>query len=150
MCCIAGALRPFFGDGEWARLPAETRRVVLDTEIKRVVRDVQHRAGEPELGEDRGTEVVDHGADAVERGAELRPHAGDLGAEGLADLARDPLAHALTMVNRLAPEPGGGGRCGAVRDPETPDGGRRPGPLPSVDRWLLLAPVAQLDRAADF
>jgi DNA-binding transcriptional ArsR family regulator len=37
-------MRPFFGDREWARLPAETRRAVLDTEIKRVVRDVRAAA----------------------------------------------------------------------------------------------------------
>jgi DNA-binding transcriptional ArsR family regulator len=37
-------MRPFFGDREWARLPAETRRVVLDTEIKRVIRDVRAAA----------------------------------------------------------------------------------------------------------
>jgi DNA-binding transcriptional ArsR family regulator len=34
-------MRPFFGDREWARLPAETRRAVLETEIKRVIRDVR-------------------------------------------------------------------------------------------------------------
>ena len=37
-------MRPFFGDREWARLPAETRRAVLETEIKRVVRDVRAAA----------------------------------------------------------------------------------------------------------
>ena len=37
-------MRPFFGDREWARLPAETRRAVLDTEIKRVIRDVRAAA----------------------------------------------------------------------------------------------------------
>jgi DNA-binding transcriptional ArsR family regulator len=37
-------MRPFFGDREWARLPAETRRAVLETEIKRVIRDVRAAA----------------------------------------------------------------------------------------------------------
>jgi DNA-binding transcriptional ArsR family regulator len=37
-------MRPFFGDREWARLPAETRRAVLETEVKRVVRDVRAAA----------------------------------------------------------------------------------------------------------
>jgi DNA-binding transcriptional ArsR family regulator len=37
-------MRPFFGDREWARLPTETRRAVLDTEIKRVIRDVRTAA----------------------------------------------------------------------------------------------------------
>jgi DNA-binding transcriptional ArsR family regulator len=37
-------MRPFFADREWARLPVETRRTVLDAEIKRIVRDVKNAA----------------------------------------------------------------------------------------------------------
>jgi DNA-binding transcriptional ArsR family regulator len=34
-------MRPYFGDREWAALPSETRRAVLDTEVKRIVRDAR-------------------------------------------------------------------------------------------------------------
>jgi DNA-binding transcriptional ArsR family regulator len=37
-------MRPFFADREWAKLPTETRRAVLDAEIKRIVRDVRNAA----------------------------------------------------------------------------------------------------------
>jgi DNA-binding transcriptional ArsR family regulator len=37
-------MRPFFGDREWARLPVETRRAVLDVEVKRIVRDARAAA----------------------------------------------------------------------------------------------------------
>jgi DNA-binding transcriptional ArsR family regulator len=37
-------MRPTFEDREWARLPLETRRVVLGTEIKRIVRDIRAAA----------------------------------------------------------------------------------------------------------
>jgi DNA-binding transcriptional ArsR family regulator len=38
-------MRPTFGDREWARLPRETRRAVLDTEVKKIMRDVRAAAG---------------------------------------------------------------------------------------------------------
>jgi DNA-binding transcriptional ArsR family regulator len=37
-------MRPFFADREWARLPAQTRRAVMDVEVKRIVRDVRGAA----------------------------------------------------------------------------------------------------------
>jgi DNA-binding transcriptional ArsR family regulator len=37
-------MRPFFSDQEWPRLSVETRRAVLDVEVKRIVRDVRAAA----------------------------------------------------------------------------------------------------------
>jgi hypothetical protein len=37
-------MRPFFADREWAKLPAETRRAVLEVETKRIVNDIRAAA----------------------------------------------------------------------------------------------------------
>jgi DNA-binding transcriptional ArsR family regulator len=37
-------MRPFFSDREWPRLSVETRRAVLDVEVKRIVRDLRAAA----------------------------------------------------------------------------------------------------------
>jgi DNA-binding transcriptional ArsR family regulator len=37
-------MRPFFADREWAKLPAETRRAVLEVETKRIVSDIRAAA----------------------------------------------------------------------------------------------------------
>jgi DNA-binding transcriptional ArsR family regulator len=37
-------MRPFFGDREWARLPLDTRRAVLDAEVGKILRDVRASA----------------------------------------------------------------------------------------------------------
>jgi DNA-binding transcriptional ArsR family regulator len=37
-------MRPYFGDREWARLPAETRRAVLAVESKRILNDIRAAA----------------------------------------------------------------------------------------------------------
>jgi DNA-binding transcriptional ArsR family regulator len=37
-------MRPTFEDREWARLPLETRQAVLDTEVKKIVRDIRAAA----------------------------------------------------------------------------------------------------------
>jgi DNA-binding transcriptional ArsR family regulator len=34
-------MRPTFADREWARLPRETRRAVIDAEVKKIMRDVR-------------------------------------------------------------------------------------------------------------
>ena len=37
-------MRPFFGDREWARLPRESRRAVLETEVGKILKDVRTSA----------------------------------------------------------------------------------------------------------
>jgi DNA-binding transcriptional ArsR family regulator len=37
-------MRPFFADREWAKLPKETRRAVLEVETKRIVNDIRAAA----------------------------------------------------------------------------------------------------------
>jgi DNA-binding transcriptional ArsR family regulator len=37
-------MRPTFEDREWARLPLETRRAVLDAEVRKIVRDIRAAA----------------------------------------------------------------------------------------------------------
>ena len=38
-------MRPTFADREWARLPLETRRAVLDAEVNKILRDIRAAAG---------------------------------------------------------------------------------------------------------
>jgi DNA-binding transcriptional ArsR family regulator len=37
-------MRPTFADREWARLPAETRRAVIETEVRKIQRDIRAAA----------------------------------------------------------------------------------------------------------
>jgi DNA-binding transcriptional ArsR family regulator len=39
-------MRPYFADREWARLPLETRRAVLDAEVGKILKDVRAAAGQ--------------------------------------------------------------------------------------------------------
>src|SRR5437867_2172885 len=64
-----------------------------------LARVVAYRVGEPEIGELRRAEVVDHRADRVERGAELSPQGAELAAQRLAQFRGRALGDALEIVD---------------------------------------------------
>jgi DNA-binding transcriptional ArsR family regulator len=83
-------MRPTFEDREWARLPLETRRVVLGTEIKRIVRDIRAAAD---------TDGFDHPKAHVSwTGLDLD----DEGIDEVADLLAGMVAELLEIQARVA------------------------------------------------
>src|SRR5438034_5609999 len=64
-----------------------------------LARVVAYRIGQPEIGELRRTQVVDHRADRVERCAELSPQSAELAAKCLSELGGCALGDALEIVD---------------------------------------------------
>src|SRR5437762_3171088 len=86
------------------RLEAGVARVEMSVDAKAVARLVLGRvipdgAGEPELGQHRRPEVVDHAADRVEGAAELALQVAELGLQRRPGLSRRPIGDPLEVLD---------------------------------------------------